>query len=78
MDSERLSGEYWDQVPHVELSEYASTENTKADVAARECFLAMNDRVLDLGRGWGRITASGICGRHHQHDAPDRDLIQTT
>jgi cyclopropane fatty-acyl-phospholipid synthase-like methyltransferase len=56
MDSERLSGEYWDQVPHVELSEYASTEKTKADVAALECFLAWNNRVLDLGCGWGRIT----------------------
>jgi hypothetical protein len=38
MDSEHLSRQYWDQVPHAELPEYAIIEKTKADPLHKDRF----------------------------------------
>ncbi len=56
MDSEKLSQEYWEQVPRSELPHYATEEKTAADLEALRRFLKSKDRILDLGCGWGRIT----------------------
>jgi ubiquinone/menaquinone biosynthesis C-methylase UbiE len=58
MDSEKLSQEYWEQVPHFELPQYATDEKTSGDLKALSRFLKPTDRILDLGCGWGRITCA--------------------
>jgi ubiquinone/menaquinone biosynthesis C-methylase UbiE len=56
MDSETLSQEYWEQVPHNELPHFASDEKTDAELKVLRRFLKPTDQILDLGCGWGRIT----------------------
>jgi len=56
MHSEKLSQEYWEQVPHSELPNYGTVEKTAGDLEALRRILAPTDRILDLGCGWGRIT----------------------
>ncbi len=51
MDSEKLSQEYWEQVPHFELPQYATAEKTTGDLKALSRFLKPTDRILDLGCG---------------------------
>lgn len=58
MNSEKLSQEYWEQIPHSELPYYADATKTAADLKALIQFLKPSDRILDLGCGWGRITCA--------------------
>lgn len=55
MDSEKLSLQYWEQVPHSELPQYAAAEKTRGEIEALRKILEPTDRILDLGCGWGRI-----------------------
>ena len=56
MESEKLSQDYWEVVPHSELPLYTTKEKTKGDINALKRILKPADRILDLGCGWGRIT----------------------
>jgi cyclopropane fatty-acyl-phospholipid synthase-like methyltransferase len=58
MGSEALSQNYWEQVSHSELRQFATDEKTAGDVQALERILSPMDRILDLGCGWGRVTCA--------------------
>ncbi len=54
--SESYSQAFWQQVPHRELDDFASSEKTAAEIAFLRAFLRPSDRILDLGCGWGRLS----------------------
>ena len=56
MESEKLSKDYWEVVPHSELPLYTTKAKTKGDINTLKRILKPADRILDLGCGWGRIT----------------------
>ena len=58
MDSEKLSQEYWEQVPQSELPQFATNEKTAGEVEKLGSFLKKTDNILDVGCGWGRITCA--------------------
>lgn len=65
MDSEKLSQAYWQQVPHSELPHYGTAEKTAGDLRSLKLFLQPNDRILDLGCGWGRISVALAKEEYH-------------
>ena len=56
LNSEQESLRTWETVPQRELPTFASETKTRADVHVVTSMIGKDDRVLDLGCGWGRIT----------------------